>query len=259
MKRTWSAITAFLGICFVNSPIGHSQPIILIAPEIEQLPQLPPKPSPPEPLKFTERELRKIKKFPFPIPNEIRFDCPQVCRNDYCVLCTTATKQLEAGWCWNAVSQIVLNYHDIPDNQCTIADRVYPQQSPCCLNDGRPDPNNDCGLTQGGFPQNVFEEYGFNYSPDGPPPLLQLLYWGEAKRQILAERPYIAWISPNNLNLSDHILVVHGFTTSRGKGRELKIIDPQSDPIDDWWQWDAVHQLGNSNNTHVGDIADIEP
>ena len=130
------------------------------------------------------------------------------------------------------------------------------------MSDGRPHTGNDCGLTSGGFPQYVFATYGFDYSPPNNPttdaPRLQLLYWNSARNQILAARPYIAWMG--SAAGTDHTLVVHGFTTESGGVRKLKVIDPQSNPPEDWWQpWHSQLHLGNANNTHRGDIADIEP
>ncbi|MDO9119989.1 MAG: C39 family peptidase [Nitrospira sp.] len=196
------------------------------------------------------------------------------------MLCTKAFKQLEAGWCWNAVSQIILDYHDIKVTQCEIANRVYPQQSPCCLKDGRPyaqdtnDPNArpDCGLSAGGFPQYVFDKYAFDYSPQSTPNgqlQLQLLFWSAAVEQIKKDRPYIVWLHSLIGNPS-HTLVVHGFSDLMGGARELKVIDPQTNPPDDWFQpWDGTLRsvgsaqvpvgLGDMNNQHTGDISDIQP
>lgn len=270
MKRvSWpaiSAITVLLGINFGNLSVGHSQPTILIAPELKPFPPepMPPySPTLPKPPKLTPDDLRAMGKPPFRIPKEFELrECLSSCNKDFCLLCTKPVSQLEAGWCWNAVSQMVLNYHGVPDEQCRIADRVYPQQSPCCLNDGRPDPGNNCGLTLGGFPQYVFATYEFNYSPPDNPntgdPQVQILYWNSARKQILATRPYIAWM--RSTDEWDHTLVVHGFTTDSSGVRKLKVVDPQQNPPDDWWQpWDSQSYLGNATNTHRGDIADIEP
>jgi hypothetical protein len=158
---------------------------------------------------------------------------------------------------------MIMNYHTVPASQCSIADTVYPAKSPCCLPDGSPDsdPTHDCGFTRGGWPQYVFDKYGFNYSPPNSSAgyaQVQLLFWDEARLQILADRPYIAWVQPKNNTSSDHTLVVHGF--SRVSGEELKLIDPTQDPPDDWWRpWDLRLYLGDANNRHIGDIADIEP
>ena len=75
MKRaTWSAITVLLGVLFGNSPIGHSQPTILIAPELKPHPPEPVPPSPitsfPKPPKVSLDDIRAVKKPPFPIPDK---------------------------------------------------------------------------------------------------------------------------------------------------------------------------------------------
>ena len=284
MKRLLRLLTPlFFAVPLVYASIVFSQPAILIAPEIRPTPETPPipLPEPPRiPIPKPVPDLSRIRKPPFRLSSNdgIKFGCSDSCGENYCVLCTKAFKQLEAGWCWNAVAQNIMDYHGIKDSQCNIATRVYPQRVPCCLADGRPrveDPNAnphdplDCGMSQGGWPQYVFDAYGFDYSPlnTNGQPRLQLLYFATAIDQIKADRPYIAWLDSRIGNPS-HTLMVHGFSTV--SARELKVTDPQPDPPDDWFHpWDGTLRqlgsvqvpvgLGDMNNQHTGDISDIEP
>lgn len=295
MKRLLRLLTSLsFATQLLYASVGFSQPAILIAPEIERVPERPLITTPPIPkpagvgripIPKPVPDLNIIRRPPFsvPITDGIKFGCPFSCGPNYCVLCTKAFKQLEAGWCWNAVSQIVLDYHDIKVSQCDIANSVYPQRSPCCLVDGRPyiqpsDPMGnpigppDCGLRNGGFPQYALDANLFDYSPPTPPngtPQIQLLFWAAAIEQIQTDRPYIVWLDSLIGNPS-HTLVVHGFSALMGGARELKVIDPQPNPPDDWFQpWDSTLRsvgsaqvpvgLGDMNNQHTGDISDIEP
>lgn len=288
MKRLLRLLTTLsLAIQLVYASVSFSQPAILIAPGIERVPErplitTPPIPKPPGvgqiPIPKPVPDLSRIRRPPFRLSSndEIKFGCPYYCGENICVLCTKAFKQLEAGWCWNAVAQIIMDYHGVKDSQCNIATRVYPQRVPCCLADGRPrvkdlnanppDPP-DCGISQGGWPQYVFDAYGFDYLPlnTNGQPRLQLLYFATAIDQIKADRPYIAWLD-SRIGTSSHTILVHGFSTLT---RELRVTDPQPDPPDDWFQpWDDTLRqlgsvqvpvgLGDMNNQHTGDISDIE-
>lgn len=290
MKRLLRLLASFsLAIQLLYASVGFSQPAILIAPEIERVPDRPlittppiPIPKPPGvgriPIPKPVPDLSRIRRAPFSVPlnDGIKFGCPFYCGTNYCVRCTKAILQLEAGWCWNAVSQIILDYHGVKVSQCDIANSVYPQRSPCCLKDGRPyvqDPNDptarpDCGLSNGGFPHYALDAYSFDYSPPTPPnvlPRVQLLYGSAAVGQIQRDRPYIAWLNSRIMGNPSHTLVIHGFWTHAVGVMEVKVIDPfVSDPnnpgnADDWFQpFDPIAGLTTFTFTHLGDIADIE-
>ena len=79
-----------------------------------------------------------------------------------------------------------------------------------------------------------FRQYEFNYSPPDDPrtgPQLKRLGWRDARDEILATRPYIAWMRPTP-PASPHTLVIHGFIKDSGDVRKLKVIDPQENPPD---------------------------
>ena len=280
-------IVAVLATELVRPAFPYAQPVEPLSPEtvFEIAPPLfprplpiPTSPRPPQPPKVFEPKIVRPSDFLPPGPLLLfagcRYDPIAVmssadCSEDFCVLCTKSIRQLESGWCWNAAAQMVMNYHGYYFPQCTIADTTYGTSNNCCLPDGRPDPATNCRLigNPGGFPQHVFQAYGFDYQPPNISGL-KAPGWNYALGEIREDRPFIAWLASLTGNPA-HVYVVYGFSMVNGVS-ELRVIDPLQGPsvtdphnppsADFWFQsWDSTKFLGDAFNKHTGDIAEIEP